>query len=469
MKWEPTEYLDPVRFPQPLEPNAEGLPTYSDGYKLIQLVERYWILPDGSLLVLDEWQRRLIIRVLETDAAGNLRFRQVLISIARQNGKSVLGGIFALYGLIQMVKGATVVGIASSVEQANIIFKRVGDVLNGHRALSKRFTVTRFRGIRSNTDSATYDLKPAKPGAIQGIPVNLGLVDELHLEASGQCWDDIVNGQRAQKVALVVGITTAGDSTSKTLKRLYETEDGDGFAKFIYEGVEGAPVDDVESILRANPSIACGRIDLETVLSDVRSQPEHTVKRYLHNLFVDVANPFVSPTHWLACKGAGITSRNRVTIGVDITSRWRYGSIVAAVERDGVVEVELVQSFNSPTLETLTEALDAIHQPGFQYAMDNNLKDVQEHLRSKGRTVYNMAQGGYSRSTEMLFSLITGKTLNWRGTDELLNHQVTFAKTKQVAGQTVLDTKSSDADSVRAMAFAAYVAKTKKPATVKIY
>lgn len=468
MNWNPEDYLDPTRFPAPLEPNDEGLPTHSDGYKLVALVERYWILPDGSPLVLDEWQKRLIIRVLETDALGNLRFRQVLISVARQNGKSVLGGVFALYGLIQMMQGATVVGIASSVEQANIIFKRVGDVLSSHKALRERFNVTRFRGIRSKVSSATYDLKPAKPGAIQGIPVNLGLVDELHLEQSGQCWDDIVNGQRAQKVALVIGITTAGDSSSKTLKRLYESQDGDTYGKFIYEGVEGAPVDDVESILRANPSIACGRIDLETVLADVRSQPEHTVRRYLHNLFVDSANPFVSPSDWLACRGEGITKRENVVIGVDVTSRWRYATIVASVKNGDTVETQIVQSFNSPSLEALTEALDAIHQPGFQYAMDNNLRDVQDFLRDKGRTVHNMGHGGYQRSTEMLYSLIAEKRLNWRGSDSLLNHQVSFAKTKQVAGQTVLD-KKDDVDAIRAMAFSTYVANAKPRREVNFY
>lgn len=460
--------IDPVRYSPALDPREDGLPRHSDGYRLIELVHRYWRLEDGKLLTLDGWQQRLLIRVLETDAAGALRFRQVLISIGRQNGKSVLGGVLALYGLLQMVEGATVIGIASSREQADIIFKRVAHAVRSEKALAKRFRVTNTRGMGSTVNAARYDLKPAKPGAIQGIPVNLGLVDELHLEKSGACWDDIVNGQRAQTVALVIGITTAGDNESKTLKRLYEqapkaiADPSSRFGVFIYEGIEGAPVDDAESILRANPAVACGRVSLETVLSDVQSQPEHMVRRYLHNLFIDSENPFIDPTDWIKATGTGIAERDRVVFGVDVSKGWKYATISAA--RKGPsdsVEVELVQSFNSPTLEGLEAACVALKGKNAKssFAMDPmRLADLSRSLRTKGYDVMDMSRGGYLRSTEHFYSAVkTGRLKH--NDDALLNMQIRYAKSKALAGGNKI--VGDEIDAVTATAYAVYAALTK--------
>lgn len=416
----------------------------------------------------------MIIRVLETDAEGNLRFRQVLIMVARQNGKSVLGAIFALYGLIQMLKGAQVVGVASNVEQANIIFKRTKLVIDNSRALSKRFHTTGTRGIRSRNSSALYQVKPAKPGAVQGLPVNLGLCDELHLEQSGRIWDDLSNGQRAQPTALLIGITTAGDSTSLTLKRLYEATESGELAHFIYEGIEGAEPDDVASILQANPAIACGRIDIETVLADVRVQPEHLVVRYLHNRFVEgTQHQWMPQQQWRALPRTGIAELQQLVFGVQVARGWTHASISAARKTATGVETELVASISRPTLEglqALCEHLMALYPDATVVADARPLNDLLTALRERGYRVRDLRNGGYLRAAENIDALMG---LNQLTIDQspLYETQLPYVVRKDMSGGYKIESNSKNQtiDAIQSLVFAAYVANTQEPNTMQLF
>ncbi|WP_277033749.1 terminase large subunit domain-containing protein, partial [Propionimicrobium lymphophilum] len=125
------------------EPLTENFLTA--GPRLIALLERHFRLQDGQLIRLDEWQKALINHLLECypkdwkDArhAGRLRYRQAVVSVARQNGKSLLGAAFALWGLLQHVPGASVVGLATSVDQANVVYNRVRYAVDNDPALTR--------------------------------------------------------------------------------------------------------------------------------------------------------------------------------------------------------------------------------------------------------------------------------------------------------------------------------------------
>ena len=124
MKWLPTRYTKPL---------SEDFP--SSGDTVIGIAEAFIRLPErnNDKLVLTEWQKWLIRSVLERypkdhpdpEKAGRLRYKQVVISIPRKNGKSLLGSLFALYGLIAHESGAEVISVASSADQANIVYRNV--------------------------------------------------------------------------------------------------------------------------------------------------------------------------------------------------------------------------------------------------------------------------------------------------------------------------------------------------------
>jgi len=182
----------PVTYTQPLSEDF-----ITDGDLLIELADIAWKSPENPEgLELDEWQRWLLRHLLERypgnhpnpDLAGRLRYRQAVVSLGRQNGKSLLAAILGLYGLlVHQRSGAQVLSLASSSDQARIIYSRVLFVIQNNPFLSKRFKkATEQRGIVTADGTGRYDVKAAKESALQGIPISLCLFDELHL-AKQEC------------------------------------------------------------------------------------------------------------------------------------------------------------------------------------------------------------------------------------------------------------------------------------------
>src|SRR5205823_5127650 len=92
-----------------------------------QWIQAYWRRARG--FELEEWQAWSIDHLLELypeghRKAGQLRFRQALLTMARQNGKTEM---FAAITLILLVRQThqNIVGVAYNVEQANVLYERV--------------------------------------------------------------------------------------------------------------------------------------------------------------------------------------------------------------------------------------------------------------------------------------------------------------------------------------------------------
>lgn len=167
-EWLPTLYT----------PSLTGTEDFeTDGTHLADFADMAWTTPEMETgFKLDDWQRWLLRHVLERypkdhpdpDLAGHLRYRQVVVSVGRQNGKSVIGAIMGLYGLLLHDPGPVVIGIASSVDQAQIIYRRTLLVINSQPALRKRFArTTETRGIQTTDGRGTYQLKAAKDSAFR--------------------------------------------------------------------------------------------------------------------------------------------------------------------------------------------------------------------------------------------------------------------------------------------------------------
>ncbi len=92
--WKPTHYTEPL-----------SQDFVSDGDKIINISQALWRLPEKNdeILVLTDWQKWLLRSVLERypddyydpSKAGRLRYKQVVISMPRKNGKSLLGALLA--------------------------------------------------------------------------------------------------------------------------------------------------------------------------------------------------------------------------------------------------------------------------------------------------------------------------------------------------------------------------------------
>lgn len=437
--WAPAVYTEPL---------CEDYVT--DGDKLLQVVDLAWRSSEADEFVLDEWQRTLIRQVLERypddhpKYPGELRYKQVVISVGRQNGKSVLGAVFAFYGLVLQTKGPTVVGIAYTKDQADIIFQRVKYVIDSSPLLTKRYKSTNTRGMysRDTKNPASYVMKAKAEESLQGVSISLCLYDEVHLTKQ-ESWDAVVFGTSARKDAMIIGITTAGDDKSTLLKGLYETgkaaaaqEDGydERFGFFLWEAPEHLPVTDPEAIKAANPSYACGRLDVESAISAVRKMPEQQARRYRLNQFVASEASWLPLSMWNSLEKAPLPTTRGITFAVDRSIKWEYATITANVKHEGKVYTEVVASYTNPTLETLEKACAALNGRfmGSRFVMEAaSLKDLCMRLRERGMQVEYLTQAQMINACSTAYALISERRIV-HANDELLSRQVPKGVAKNV-------------------------------------
>ena len=476
--------LFPATYTKPLSEEFE-----SDADKLLQVVAlayRDQDNPDG--LSLDEWQRWLLRAILERypadhpdpHKAGRLRYRAVVVSIPRQSGKSLLGALLGLWG-VAMRNGQTL-SLASSAEQARIIYDRVLHTITSNATLRKRFKkTTERRGIVSADGLSRYDIRPAKESALQGMPLNTVLADELHLWKKGM-WSAVVLGTSQKADGIIIGITTAGDETSETLIELYKqgerAANGDPelerFGFFNWTAPDGADIKDPESILSSNPAVECGRIPLDRVMADLATIPEHEARRYRLNQFISGSTESWMPMELFhKAAGQGVTELEGAVLAIDITPKWEFATIAGANKNGDIVETELVASFVQPNENQLYNHLVMLYRKHKirAFVIDSNrAPNLAKRLKLAGYTIWQLYAKEDAAACSQGYAMFeTGKVKH--NNDPLLIAQTPRGVAKYVGESWYLSRRNShgDIDAVLATLFAVYVAAAKEESQVGVF
>lgn len=269
----------------------------SDGFSVIEFAE-------GVLkLKLLPWQKWLLIHALELLPNGRYRFRYVVLLVARQNGKSTVSQVLALWWLY--VGGRLgVLGVAQDLGTAEEIWEDAVDLAEAVPALqSEILKVWRRNGkkelvLRKSFSEPTrrgpaWKVKAANRRAGRGLTADGILMDELREQQTWEAWAAITKTATAKPNAQVWGLSNAGDSTSVVLRKLrllghesagdpdgivaaerrmregVEFEDADedpdedpdapeiagAVGLFEWSGTPGCRRDDVDAIAAANPAL----------------------------------------------------------------------------------------------------------------------------------------------------------------------------------------------------------------------
>ena len=472
--------LKPTRATATLSPDFT-----SDADWVLPIAKVAWKVAYGPNYEFDEWQIDLIRRILETKPDGSLRHRQFLCSIPRQNGKTEVMSVIGLWALLRQA-GATSVGVASNADQARLVHERLLRVIQANPALSKRMSkITDTRGIVTK-DASKYIIRASSSGTLQGIPVATGIVDEVHLVDS-DVYDALISGTGARKDTIVVAITTAGDDNSELLMRLYENSDKaingqlEGFGCAIWEASEAIVPESDEDLLRllmeANPALHSGRIDVETMLQDVRSLPPSEIIRYRLNRFVSSEDTFMPLSLWSPLARESEEKfpigKTRPVISIDRTPDWGYATIVATVkDDDGITHTEIIASVTKPTLEQLTKlCLNLYKYSPIVYIMDSySLKELANELKTRGVPTYVTSQNEVANASAMFYSKTVQKKIKHAG-DPLLTLQLPRTGRKSVGDGFRISRKDSsvEIDAVMATVIGVFGAETKKDIPVQVF
>lgn len=469
-------------------PLSEDYTSLWDRYeKAIQFI---WKKAFG--FVLEPWQCALLRRILETyppghARAGELRFRQVVLSMPRQQGKTELAAVLGLIGLLRE-KSPLVIGIASSREQSALVYKRTLQAIASNPALASKFKrLTDTRGIQSKT-GGLYELKAAKGAALQGLPISTGVVDEVHLLKS-DLWQALVNGMGARPNTIVVGITTAGGiAESELLVELYKAGDkaiaGDEtlerFGFFCYQAPEDRVPDNdaelLEFLYACTPALASGRLDAQTLLSDIRAMPEPDIIRYRLNCFTASLNPFLPIDRWKACEappGYVFPSEGPLVFTFDMTPENSYASVTATRKTsDGILHSELVAWFVQPTDEQLIRVAERLwkHSPAVYAGENYKLGPMLTELKRRGYPVHIVHSNGANNAAALLYARVMQRRFIHAG-DPLLDLQMPRAVRKNFGESYRINRASSsvEIDAVLATAFGAYVCEQQQELPIQVF
>ena len=382
----------------------------SDGERCIALAE-YAFSTQPTPMTLDDWQKFIIRLALARDlATGHRLYRQFLVSVGRQNGKSTLATALVLYGMLSR-KDANVVGIASNTEQANIVYRRVLSTILNNDSLKTRFTrLTETRAL-ATTSGGLYKVLPSKGAALQGHTMSMVIADEVHLMKS-DVYNATVIGAGQVPDSLVFSITTAGDEESHLLLDLYAKlrEGTDGFGGVIWEADDAATASDIDQLKKANPALAEGRMNPAQVLQEVAMLPEPEARRYRLNRFIATENAWLPHAAWstLPRLSPDEAPTNAILV-VDRTPDWSAATIAIAWKTGETIYTDIVASLTNPDLAALVDLLTRISQqvPHTSIYMDGlALGELQQALALRGIRAERLAKRDHLQATAVTYQKI---------------------------------------------------------------
>lgn len=172
------------------------------------------------------WQRWLLIHALELDEAGRFyRFRTVLVLVARQNGKTLVMLVLALWH-IYALESRTVIGTAQDLATAEKAWDEAVEMAQAEPELEELIEDVklghprRFLVRPSEEALAEYRVASASRRGGRGFSGDLILLDELREHQSWDSWAAATKTTLARPRAQVWTFSNAGDAMSIVLRYL---------------------------------------------------------------------------------------------------------------------------------------------------------------------------------------------------------------------------------------------------------
>lgn len=221
-------YETPRIFTPPLR---ELTPETTHGFAAIKFAE-------GLGINLFPWQRWLLLHALELDPDDDrlYRFRTIIVEVARQNGKTLLMLILALWH-IYAKDSRMVIGTAQDLAKSESAWAEAVELAQGDEELAdliEKITLAHPKVLKL-VSGAEYRVATASRRGARGFSGDLILLDELREHQSWDSWAAVTKTMMARPRAQAWAFSNAGDVLSIVLRYLrtqahrdLDWPDGDG-------------------------------------------------------------------------------------------------------------------------------------------------------------------------------------------------------------------------------------------------
>jgi hypothetical protein len=339
---EPRLYTEPLRY---LDPST------SLGFEFIDFSEQVVgieLLP---------WQRWWAIHAFELNEDGRFRFRTVLTMVARQNGKTVLMKLVALWKMY-LGHAREVLGVAQTRDVAKDTWQECIDLVEDDEELSSELaSQPRMANGQENfqlTNGARYRIAAANRKGGRSKSIDLLMIDEIREWLDYEAWGAVSKTTMARKNSQTMAFSNAGDKRSVVLKTLRGSAIGlknKTLALFEWSAPEGCDLDDRDAWAMANPSMGY-TIDEESILSALDSDPAPVFRTEVLCQEVESLDEALDIAAWNSMSDAryiiGSIEKPRIVLGVDVSLDGSHVALIAAAKAaDGLIYVEPIDGWNS--------------------------------------------------------------------------------------------------------------------------
>lgn len=286
---------------------------------------------------LEPWQCWMLCNLFGFHTlAGERRFTEAYIRVARKNGKSILGAGIGLYMLSADGEfGAEVYSGATSEKQAWEVFRPARLMAQKDEEFANHYGVEiNAKNLNIPEDDSRFEPVIGKPG--DGSSPHCAIVDEFHEHKTWDMYNTMVTGMGARANPLVFMITTAGEAIGspcfekddEVKKILSGAVEADRVFGVIYSADDDDDWTSVAAMKKANPNmgVSVSRRYLEGQLESAKRTPQAQAayKTKNLNLWVSSGSAFLNEYAWRKCH-ADVSieqmSGKECIFGVDLASR----------------------------------------------------------------------------------------------------------------------------------------------------
>jgi hypothetical protein len=328
-------------------------PDTSYGFDVIDFAKRVLKEP------LDPWQEWLVIHAGELLPDGTPRFRQVLVLVARQNGKTHVLKVLSLFWLfIELV--ALVLGTSTNLDYAKESWEKAVILAEDTPALSREIkSVRRANGEQTLTvaGNGRYKIAASNRRGGRSLTVDRLIMDELREHHDWTAYSAAEPATSAVTDAQIFMISNAGDARSIVLNSLRAQAllgDDPRLGLFEWSSADNADATDIEALAAANPNLG-RRISLEPLLGKaIRAQAAggEQLASFLtehHCRNVPILNPAIDAAGWSECLDADTMDavKGRIALCLDVAPDLNHATLYAAgLLEDGRARVEPIAAWS---------------------------------------------------------------------------------------------------------------------------
>lgn len=438
------------------------------GYQVIDFAEQIgWpLLP---------WQQEVVKRGFELTSDGELRFRVVLVLVARQNGKSHLSRVISLWRMFVRNPGGMVLGAAQDLDTSREQMEKAAQLALDVPALKRG-----VRAVRHGNGKEAIELSPAVGGAVykivatnetagRGKTICHVTFDEIRLQKDWASWGSLRKTITAVEDGQVWAISNAGDINATVLNSLRESAlagRDESLCLLEYSGADGCDLDDWDAIRHANPSMGHFKSMERDIRSSLGTDPPDLFRAEVLCQTVRQLEGAIDATAWQSCQDRAGTlehSREQLAMCVEVAFEGDHiSAVIAAEQADGRVRVEVAGAWSSvaDARRELPTLIDKIDPAQLSYFAVGPSATFGTDLGRWHHDVRVISGSEVSACCQELAGLVKSRMLLHPG-DDLLDAQVgNSRKVTQGDGWRFGRKSGSHVDAVYALAGAVHTART---------